>query len=68
MSRRELAHRTVSSGKASPCFVKYSKPASKSMNSGVGIEDPKANIASLAGYKTTLDKWSKYSKRSPVYR
>jgi len=39
---------TVSSGKAVPVFVKCSKPASRSMNSTLGIEDPSAWRAAFA--------------------
>lgn len=35
-------------GNASPCFVKYSKPASRDMNSGLGMLEPRAKIASRA--------------------
>lgn len=39
---------TVSSGKAVPLFVKCSKPAKSSMNSGLGTSDPTANMAACA--------------------
>ena len=39
-----------------PDLVKYSKPASRSRNSVLGIVEPNARIASLAAY--TANEWS----------
>jgi len=39
---------TVSSGSATPVLVKHSQPATRSMNSGFGISEPNAIMASLA--------------------
>lgn len=44
------AYSTVSSGKAVPFLVKYSKPAKRSMNSGLGMSEPKAMMAAFAAY------------------
>lgn len=43
-------HSTVSCGKATPVRVKVSNPATRSMNSGLGMSDPRASIACLAAY------------------
>jgi len=39
---------TVSSGSATPVLVKHSHPAMRSMNSGFGISEPNAIMASFA--------------------
>ena len=44
---------TEASGRAVPCFWKYSKPASRLTNSGFGIADPSARIASRAAGMTS---------------
>ena len=41
----------VSSGSAVPVRTKNSKPASRSRNSGFGMDVPSARMASLAAYK-----------------
>ena len=47
---RKITYSTVSSGSAVPLFVKCSKPAKRSINSGLGMSDPSAVIATLAAY------------------
>ncbi len=47
---RSRTHSTVSSGNATPVFVKVSQPADRSMNSGLGMSEPRASIARRAAY------------------
>jgi len=52
MSRRELAHRTVFLGPKLSMLREVFKASVQVDELRRRIEDPKANIASLAGYKT----------------